>query len=168
MWGEGERERIRHTADDDILGAVHDLRAAVGVEDGQVARVQDAAEEQLPRRLRVPVVAPGADVAEEDDLAELPAVPGHVDEHAAAAAAIPVAPAASGMLLLLLLLLLLVVVAGRPHDADRQARHEPVALPRHPRVPLRRRQRLPRGELVALGDGAVRLRHAVDVHGVEV
>lgn len=131
------------TADDDVLGAILDLRAPVGVHDGQVAGVQGAAGEELPRGLGVPVVALGADVAVEDDLADLLAVARDVDEDA------PLRRLGLD-------------------DADGQARQEAVALPRHLPVPLRRGEGLPRRHVVALRYRAVSLRQAVDVDGVEV
>lgn len=113
------------------------------MQDGEVAGVQGAAGEELARGLGVAVVALGADVAVEDDLADLLAVARDVHQDA------------------------LLGGAGL-HDADGQARHEAVALPRHLRVPLRRREILPRRHVVALRDGAVCLCHAVHVDGVQV
>ncbi len=131
-----------HTRDDDVLGAVLDLDAPVRVPDGQVARVQHAAGEQLGRGLRVPVVALAADVAREDDLANLLAVAGHVDQHAL------------GLLGL--------------DDARGQAGQETVALARHVGVLFVLGQAVPRRQRVAARDGAVGLGQAVNVHGEQV
>ena len=70
------------TANDDILSPVLDLRTPVGVHDGQIPRVQRAAREELLRGLGVLVIALGADVAVEDDLANLFAVGLDVDKDA--------------------------------------------------------------------------------------
>jgi hypothetical protein len=139
---ERERERQR-TGYDDVLGSILDLRAAVGMPHGQVARVKHAAGEQLARRLGVGVVALGADVAQEDDLANLLAVLGHVDERGAL-----------GLV--------------RPDDADGQAGDEAVPLPSHVCVHLLLGQVGPARQEVSLGDGAVRLGEPVHVNRVEV
>lgn len=132
----------KHTADNNILSPVLDLRASVRVHDGQVARVQGAAREHLPGGLGVLVVALAADVAEEDDLADLLAVLRYVDEHS------------FGLF--------------RLDHADRKARQEAVPLPGHLVVLFFPRERVPVRHRVPLGDRAVRLGQAVDVNGVQV
>ncbi|KAK5632043.1 hypothetical protein RRF57_007757 [Xylaria bambusicola] len=110
---------------------------------GQIPGVQRAAREELLRGLGVLVVALGADVAVEDDLADLLAVGRDVDEDA-------------------------------PFrwlgldDADGQARDEAVALPRHLRVALCRREGIPCGHVVPLSDRSVCLGHPVDVDRAQV
>lgn len=110
--------------------------------DRQVARVQHTASKELARGLRILIVAFGADVALEDDLAQLLTVALHIDNSPLGDIGLD--------------------------DANRKTGDEPVALPRHLLILLLGRERLPSGHVVALGDGPVRLRHAIHVDGMQV
>jgi hypothetical protein len=109
---------------------------------GQVPRVQHAAGKQLARRLGVLVVLLAADVARKDNLANLLAVLGHVDQHALGLVGLD--------------------------DAHGQRRQEAVALPRHVGEAFVFGEGVPRGQDVAARDGAVGFCEAVDVDGEQV
>src|SRR5215471_13112744 len=72
-----ERRDVLAAGDDDVFGAVLDLRVAVGLHHREVARVEPAAGERLARRLGVLQIALHGDVAAEHDLAHGLAVCGN-------------------------------------------------------------------------------------------
>lgn len=75
---EAQTTDVLAAGDDYILAPVEDLNGAVGVPDGQVAGVEDAAFKELCRGFRVFVVPPAADVPNEGNLTDFLTVLGYV------------------------------------------------------------------------------------------
>jgi len=75
---EAQTTDVLATGDDYVLAPVEDLDGPVGVPDGQVAGVEDAAFKELCRGFRVFVVPPAADVPDEGNLTNFLTILGYV------------------------------------------------------------------------------------------
>jgi len=75
---EAQTADVLAAGDDYVLAPIENLDGAVGMPDGQVARVEDAALEEFCRGFRVFVVPPAADVPDEGNLTDFLAVLSYV------------------------------------------------------------------------------------------